>query len=453
MSSFFDPLWKYSIIRKKTLNANSKGHHGMGLHVRPLVGNQSQRLGAFRLEQDANTLTAATTNTFTNAFEYVSHFQQLIQKELSSQSKELSVEEKLLFDQKMSSIIYDQLRESKTLPKPSFYFDDDFEKKRDIRLVGRTTWPEAAFGKRPGEEIKQFSKYHDIELFKKHVGDGVEWVSDLIGPALSQEIQNNSSVSLNKDFTERQFFPVKIFNSRDREIIRAYATQPQAFGTSRKYPEGVSSQKEMQEWVAGKIDAANNWSQTSIPIGLNFQRRAFYRPPTADSYTLTLNGKSVQVGLQGEDNKSSWGISIGPQDLKKFYDSYRKSSNGSGDKKGVMDDVIHEYGHYLEHISPTISKITEDFLERRTKNAAVKKLADIFPNNGYKETEVYLDGNFVSPYVGKIYQTIDSKKCIASSEVLSVGLQQLFANPVHFLSKDPEHFALIISAMKGIPLS
>ena len=200
---------------------------------------------------------------------------------------------------------------------PSFYFDDDFEKKRDIRLVGRTTWPEAAFGKRPGEEIKQFSKYHDIELFKKHVGDGVEWVSDLIGPALSQEIQNNSSVSLNKDFTERQFFPVKIFNSRDREIIRAYATQPQAFGTSRKYPEGVSSQKEMQEWVAGKIDAANDWSQTSIPIGLNFQRRAFYRPPTADSYTLTLNGKSVQVGLQGEDNKSSWGISIGPQDLKK----------------------------------------------------------------------------------------------------------------------------------------
>lgn len=118
-----------------------------------------------------------------------------------------------------------------------------------------------------------------------------------------------------------------------------------------------------------------------------------------------------------------------------------------------MDDVIHEYGHYLEHISPTISKITEDFLERRTKNAAVKKLADIFPNNGYKETEVYLDGNFVSPYVGKIYQTIDSKKGIASSEVLSVGLQQLFANPVHFLSKDPEHFALIISAMKGIPLS
>ena len=54
---------------------------------------------------------------------------------------------------------------------------------------------------------------------------------------------------------------------------------------------------------------------------------------------------------------------------------------------------------------------------------------------------------FYTRYVGKQYPgTVGQRQ---SHEVISMGMEELFTNPIRFLKADPGHFELTINAMRG----
>lgn len=79
---------------------------------------------------------------------------------------------------------------------------------------------------------------------------------------------------------------------------------------------------------------------------------------------------------------------------------------------------FHEIGHMVEWANPEVLRIEKEFIESRTINESPVKLDDLFPNHGYTSDEVTLKDDFISPYIGKVYD--------GATEVLSIGLESIF---------------------------
>lgn len=107
--------------------------------------------------------------------------------------------------------------------------------------------------------------------------------------------------------------------------------------------------------------------------------------------------------------------------------------------------LMHEVGHVIENNTPSIKAAALDFLHKRAPNLRLEELSAHTMSDEDVRVKV-LPGRFIEPYVGRIYGSPES---IQNTEVISVGLQSLFLNPVIFLFKDTEHFMLIYNVLKG----
>jgi len=121
----------------------------------------------------------------------------------------------------------------------------------------------------------------------------------------------------------------------------------------------------------------------------------------------------------------------------------------------------HELGHLIEFKNPDILRKSIALLKARLElskttgknGGGVKKLSSLTGLRAYKRNEVAIDDGFVSYYAGKIYHYTGSNlDNLFATELISVGLEML-SNPMssaNFLRKDPEHFKLVMTALKGL---
>ena len=161
-----------------------------------------------------------------------------------------------------------------------------------------------------------------------------------------------------------------------------------------------------------------------------------------------------------------------------------KESYGYGDKKGVIavgpketaSVVAHELGHLIEHTVSGSHEAVKKFLAYRTRGEAAVQLKKKFPTSGYGPEEVgkkdkfkefwerilretELDGKPDSQlsvqelewlsvnaerkayYTGKHYD--------GASEVISMGIEALYTDPVAFARTDPEYFKFLVGVLRG----
>ena len=118
-------------------------------------------------------------------------------------------------------------------------------------------------------------------------------------------------------------------------------------------------------------------------------------------------------------------------------------SRAYGDKKALFKGqfskrtVFHELGHCLESCSNFSVACSRRFV---TDNATggQERLSVITGHRGYKANEIAYRGNYISPYVGKVYGD-------HASEVFSMGIERLSdaKSLVDFIQVAPEHASLI----------
>ncbi len=114
-----------------------------------------------------------------------------------------------------------------------------------------------------------------------------------------------------------------------------------------------------------------------------------------------------------------------------------------GRRAGIRQLVPHEMGHYIEEGNREIQKRCKDFFERITDGSEVRSLKKDFPKDGYSDDEKYKPANISMPeYATKINPG-------GSTEILSVGLQELQRDPVGFSRNYPEFFDFIIQTIRS----
>lgn len=116
------------------------------------------------------------------------------------------------------------------------------------------------------------------------------------------------------------------------------------------------------------------------------------------------------------------------------------------ESKGV---ILHELIHSVENNNFAMKQAVE-FLERRTAGNPIRKLNEI--NRAYDSRELFKEGGFFNPYVGKIYKLTEAEsvqwkrrtyKGYSATEVLTMGVQRMYENPFKFYKEDREHFEFI----------
>jgi len=106
----------------------------------------------------------------------------------------------------------------------------------------------------------------------------------------------------------------------------------------------------------------------------------------------------------------------------------------------TQSTVVHEFGHWLEEKDTNAYTAARGFIKIRTQGETLKPLSQIVPGSNYGWSEKAKPDKFVHAYVGKHYDH-------NATEVISMGLEQMFNDPAGFARKDPMHFDLIFAVM------
>jgi SPP1 gp7 family putative phage head morphogenesis protein len=128
--------------------------------------------------------------------------------------------------------------------------------------------------------------------------------------------------------------------------------------------------------------------------------------------------------------------------------------------KNSVKTYVHEIGHVIEgrktEKGKKILKRIGEFLRARLK--AEPKGLQAYHLYGDHAGEWTFDDKFFNEYVGKLYtgkgiNSLDAELAffddISASEVLSMGLQEVYRDPLLFIKEDPEMFDLIIDLIRG----
>jgi len=107
--------------------------------------------------------------------------------------------------------------------------------------------------------------------------------------------------------------------------------------------------------------------------------------------------------------------------------------------------VIHELGHWLEHNNPAIRDAIRKFYARRTAGDSVESLAQLTGNSSYRADEMTKKDRWLNPYMGKWRAFPGGEE---GPEILSMGLEWIYNDPLDIARRDPEFFDFIIEVVR-----
>lgn len=176
-----------------------------------------------------------------------------------------------------------------------------------------------------------------------------------------------------------------------------------------KYKLSPSGAKHISSKIHKKAKEAIGWLETIVDRNAGF-----------------LEGEELNILVKGNRGRRAW----------------CKGSTICVRSSDPVSTYVHEMGHALEHKHKGILGAAKDFLDRRAKEdpdglVALSKITGI----SYGRNERAWKDKFIDPYMGKYYAE--------ATEIVSMGLQMLYANPSRLLKEDPKYFEFILNIVRG----
>lgn len=90
-----------------------------------------------------------------------------------------------------------------------------------------------------------------------------------------------------------------------------------------------------------------------------------------------------------------------------------------------------------------------EFLKKRIKDRGDKpnvQLKRIFPNAGFRRSDVAAQAGFKSFYTSRLYGTWGN---LYATEITSMGMESLYLDPIKFVKDDPEFFVWLMGVLRS----
>lgn len=170
------------------------------------------------------------------------------------------------------------------------------------------------------------------------------------------------------------------------------------------------------DWLNKVVGKVPGHSPDGLQVG-------FYPDPKRSApRSYCIDRRMWQKYYQGSSSKQKAGVYMAP--------------------RAGTDVAVHELGHWLEGESDAIHAAALKFLDRRRGTEKLK-----WVGSGRK-TEMAWHDQFLSAYMGKDY-TYQADRY--ASEIVSMGLQMMYTDPLALATKDPDYFDAIWHMIRGLP--
>jgi hypothetical protein len=240
---------------------------------------------------------------------------------------------------------------------------------------------------------------------------------DLVKVEQQQELKNMPASPENRAIMEQAIFRREEGATFTPQLITRTET-----GSARRFPEQFMEQHEKALQFINRINEipvndcmVANRADIATPGKSESYDRAFaLSRPTAEKYPALYHGRP-RIFVSNKDK---------------------------------ADVHVHEIGHIIEQNDPYVADMVNMFLDYRVQDEKPVPLQKVLPGYGYDKWETgrkdhfdrYFDLNGAY-YCGKNYET-------GSTEILSMGLQELYTNPAKFMQLDPEYAQFVISIVQ-----
>lgn len=116
-------------------------------------------------------------------------------------------------------------------------------------------------------------------------------------------------------------------------------------------------------------------------------------------------------------------------------------------ENATVDEIIHELGHHLEssHNEHVLQRAVE-FYNLRTRGYPLESVQQITGDRAYDKDEMTRRDKFFDPYIGIEYKDKDGQ--IYATEIISMGMQYMWKDPVKFAEEDPDYFDFMIDILR-----
>lgn len=224
----------------------------------------------------------------------------------------------------------------------------------------------------------------------------------------------------------------KLIKGTKKEIDKLLKTNPPLADilSENKLKELESASEEFKRFSS----EARKLVQVDLPTNLNVEVKD---KKNKSRWGEGIQSLSLMVSIPGLTSRVKVkGLPEG--DKRSYYNNADKTVSMGNDDPGT---VIHELSHWIEYSVPEIKKEVVEFYGRRTTGEKAVKLKDVTGIKSYRDNETTKVDKWMRPYMGKVYPD-------KSTEILSMGLELMYRNPVALAKQDPEMFDFIYSVVR-----
>ena len=170
-----------------------------------------------------------------------------------------------------------------------------------------------------------------------------------------------------------------------------------------------------------------------------------YEMEDGENKEVIHNGlRDVYMVTGGRGRKRITDIEVDPSENRSYAQPEIGKIVFAGEPARGRLTIFHEYAHFMEYENPQLAFASRKFIEDQATSSEPARLKDITGDPNYRDHEMAFPGNFIHPYVGKIYGPAGE-----GTEVISMGVEQ-FTDPKRmseFYRQYPEHFNFILGAI------
>lgn len=169
-------------------------------------------------------------------------------------------------------------------------------------------------------------------------------------------------------------------------------------------------------------------------------------------YKTVLSQRHAESGVHGDIEGNYQVEFTQTKSTREFY-----SSDGKVHINYLtgVETVVHEVGHSLEQ-SAQVHELAKGFLAKRVEGQRfepMSKFSDAFPK---KTKELAADGGFAKAWEGvvpaatqNLYGGYTGKFYGNNTEILSMGVELMYRDPIRFAQNDPEYFQFVAGVLNG----
>ena len=209
-------------------------------------------------------------------------------------------------------------------------------------------------------------------------------------------------------------------------------------------------------------------------FNVNEKIKQLLKFPTPATLTLDVISKGKKLQAQQVEGVAWVESIINPDivpDKTKFGTQIQYNKKGGafyrrkfGSNKSIIEmdsadveTIVHELGHFIDEETIITLRLdanttyqrktanqTHRFYRERTVGDSFEQLKKEFPVFDYKPQDRFKRDKWRTVYTGRDYNVSDA------SEILSTGLEFLYMDAVGFSEFDPQHFEVVVNAIRGI---